>query len=334
MGCLSRLSKGVNKMPEYTMKLNIPKLVDSDTFNTTTFGAIVDAIDENAADQLSLDEHIRDYTSHVHYYATTGIANNYTVSIPKGFILVEGLAIAVKINVNNSGISTINIGSSGAKTIKKANGNDVAAGQLKAGSIYTLRYNGTNFILQGDVATGNATASDIISGKTASTDAGDITGTMLNRGIGGTVIPSTTDQTKQSGYYSSDIVIKGDANLVATNIKKDINLFGIVGTLDVSALGGKRFAKGVINQPVNDAIIRVSGLSFRPKYILIFDSANNIMVYNYDQSTTTYFAASTVNPGYLTITGGTDSNINDTGFALSRGYNTASVIVTNWIAFE
>jgi hypothetical protein len=197
-----------------------------------------------------------------------------------------------------------------------------------------LRYSGTNFILQGDVATGNATASDIISGKTATTDAGEIVGTMPNRGAGGTVTPTNTDQTKQAGYYSSDIVIKGDADLVASNIKKDVDIFGVIGTLDVATLGGKRFAKGVINPPVNDAIIRVSGLSFRPKYILIFDSTNNTMVYNYDQSTTTYYAASIANPGYYNITGGPDSNINDTGFALSRGYNTASVIVTNWIAFE
>ena len=64
--------------------------------------------------------------------------------------LVDGLCVAVKINVQNTGVSTINVNGLGAKSIKKANGNDVASGNLKAGSIYTLRYNGTNFILQGE----------------------------------------------------------------------------------------------------------------------------------------------------------------------------------------
>jgi hypothetical protein len=320
-------------MPEYTPKLNIPKLIDSDTFSTETLGAIFDAIDENAADQITVDDHIKDYTSHVPYYVTTGIANNYTVSIGKGFILVEGLAVAVKINVNNTGTSTINIGSSGAKTIKKANGNDVAAGQLKAGIIYTLRYNGTNFILQGEGASGNASASDLLSGKTAQTDAGDIIGTMPNIGAV-SIMPSTQTQPIATGYHNGLGSVVGDPDLIAANIKKGVDVFGVIGTLDIASLGGKKFKSGVINQPANDAIIRASGLSFRPKYILVFDSTNNIMVYNSDQSTTSYFAASNVNPGYYTITGGTDSNINDTGFALSRGYNTGSVVVTNWIAFE
>ncbi|MCM3040722.1 phage tail protein [Paenibacillus motobuensis] len=54
---------------------------------------------------------------------------------------------------------------------------------------------------------------------------------IINRGAGGTVTPGTANQTKEAGYYSSAITIKGDANLVAGNIKSGVNIFNVVGTL-------------------------------------------------------------------------------------------------------
>lgn len=95
--------------------------------------------------------HLDDYVKHPAYAVATGSANAYSVTLnPAPTSYVEGMAIAVKINVDNTGPSTIDINGLGTKSIKKPNGNDVAAGNLKAGSIYTLRYNGTNFILQGE----------------------------------------------------------------------------------------------------------------------------------------------------------------------------------------
>lgn len=80
-------------------------------------------------------------------------------------------------------------------------------------------------------ATGNATAADVLAGKTASNANGPITGTMPNRGAGGTVTPGTTNQTKAAGYYSSAITVLGDADLAPGNIKSGVNIFGVVGTL-------------------------------------------------------------------------------------------------------
>ena len=53
--------------------------------------------------------------------------------------------------------------------------NDVSAGNLKSGSIYSMRYNGVNFILQGSDAAGNATPGDVLSGKTFTNDEGNQT---------------------------------------------------------------------------------------------------------------------------------------------------------------
>jgi hypothetical protein len=350
MGCLSRLRKGVNKMPEYTMKLNIPKLVDSDTFNTTTFGAIVDAIEENAADQLTVDEHIRNHTSHVPYHVTTGVANNYTVSIPKGFFLVEGLAIAVKINVNNTGISTINIGNSGAKTIKKANGNDVSAGQLKAGSIYTLRYNGTNFILQGEGGSGNAAVNEVLNGKTFSNDIGDQTGTMPNIG-GVSILPSTTTQTIAAGYHNGFGSVVGDPDLIPANIKKDVNIFNVLGTFD-----GKRFATGSTTSLSSGTTVNLSYTSFgssgsfplkvlqinhnlgkKPSVMIVYNNSfgeYHTFNENFQYGTNYSYSLNNISSGYtpmmMAFTSGDMLNANNTH--LFPVFNASTVY--NWIAFE
>lgn len=84
------------------------------------------------------------------YAATTGSANTYVASIPGIAGLVAGLRIIVKINVANTGASTININSLGAKSIRKAGGAALTSGNLKAGGVYTLVYDGTNFQLQGE----------------------------------------------------------------------------------------------------------------------------------------------------------------------------------------
>lgn len=54
-----------------------------------------------------------------------------------------------------------------------------------------------------------------------------------------TITPSTTDQIAvSSGYYTGgDIIVKGDSNLVASNIKNGINIFGVSGTLE-EGVGG------------------------------------------------------------------------------------------------
>lgn len=81
-------------------------------------------------------------------------------------------------------------------------------------------------------ATGNAIAADVLSGKTFSNASGNnLTGSMPDRGAGGTITPGTTNQTKAAGYYSSAITVLGDADLVPGNIKDGVNIFNVVGKL-------------------------------------------------------------------------------------------------------
>ena len=88
---------------------------------------------------------------------------------------------------------------------------------------------------------GNAVASDVLAGKTFTNNDGvEYTGTMVNRGGATTVTPKTSNQTKAAGYYSGAITIKGDSNLVASNILSGKSIFGVKGNV----VAGKRWASG------------------------------------------------------------------------------------------
>jgi hypothetical protein len=196
---------------------------------------------EGAAKQADLDNHLTDYVLQVPYGTATGSANTYQVTLnPAPTAYVDGMAVAVKINVQNTGASTININGLGAKSIRKPNGNNVSAGNLRVGSIYSMRYNGTNFILQGSDSAGNATPGDVLSGKTFSNNEDtELIGTMPNcsghvTAQGLSRSGTTLRFRPQPGYYdgsTGNSVQRSDANFLAENIRQGVTLFGITGTL-------------------------------------------------------------------------------------------------------
>lgn len=82
-------------------------------------------------------------------YATATGTNTYAVTLnPAPTSYKEGMGIVVKITNASTGAATINVNGLGAKPILKANG--LAVSDLKAGAVYTLRYSGSAFMLQGE----------------------------------------------------------------------------------------------------------------------------------------------------------------------------------------
>lgn len=191
----------------------------------------------------NFDAHLADNMSHVHYAIDTGTANAKVVTLnPAPSAYKDGMAITFKNNIQNTGSVTINVNGLGARAVLKSNGNALSSGNLKAGIPYTLRYNGTNFILQGEGGEyGTATAPDVLAGKTIGTENGIVTGTIPVRS--GHVNAQSISRSGTSlrlrppqGYVPGDAgnsVQITHPTIDPANIRENVNFAGsgLIGTL-------------------------------------------------------------------------------------------------------
>ncbi|PFW61559.1 hypothetical protein [Bacillus sp. AFS075034] len=96
----------------------------------------------------AINSHVEDYVQHPAYAVASG-TNAYAVTLdPAPTALVAGMGIVLKINSDATGNCTLNVNNLGAKSIVRPDGTPV--NNFKAGAIYTLRFNGVNFIPQGE----------------------------------------------------------------------------------------------------------------------------------------------------------------------------------------
>lgn len=113
-------------------------------------------------------------------------------------------------------------------------------------SIYkgTEKVSTINIISSIDTDEGTATSADILEGKIAFSKKNKLVGTIPSI-ESKTYVPTIVDQNISSGsYLSGNQVLKGDSNLIAANIKKGVEIFGITGTLETS--GGDTVKKETI----------------------------------------------------------------------------------------
>lgn len=83
-----------------------------------------------------------------------------------------------------------------------------------------------------------ATENDILSNKTAYVNGEKVTGNISTIEDKVIITPSNKNQELESAFYNNGITVLGDTNLVATNIKKGIKLFGVTGTFEGSGSTG------------------------------------------------------------------------------------------------
>lgn len=76
----------------------------------------------------------------------------------------------------------------------------------------------------------DAGVGDVLTGKTFYQGGSKKTGTMPNNGTVN-ITPSTANQTIAAGKHSGTGVVYGDSDLVASNIKSGVNIFGVAGNL-------------------------------------------------------------------------------------------------------
>ncbi len=109
-----------------------------------------------------------------------------------------------------------------------ATAEDVALGKTAYANGELL--NGTTVVF--DTSGATATSNVILKGKTAYVNGELVIGT-LPQISGRTISPTGKPVTfNGGGYLSSDLIIKGDKNLLPKNIKRGVMIFNIVGSYD------------------------------------------------------------------------------------------------------
>lgn len=158
----------------------------------------------------NISTHKSDETSNVYYADDTGTANAKVVAVnPAPSTYKKGLGISFTNLAQNTSIVTINVNGLGAKLVLKSNGSSLTSGNLKAGSVYTVRYNGTSFILQGEGGEyGTAEAPQVLSGYTVGRETGIVSGAIANLGAIPVNVNSISGVSIPAGYHNGNGIAK------------------------------------------------------------------------------------------------------------------------------
>ena len=176
--------------------------------------------------------------------ASKGTVSNHSISVTPSVTNTTGYitggtktGTAVTVSASELVSGTLTIDSSGTKDVTNYASVSVDAGTATnsgtasvGGATVTA---GTNSItLSKSVPiTPDVTAGYISSGTSGNVSV-SLTGSVTTKGAT-TYTPTTTSQTIASGTYLTGIqTISGDSNLVASNIKKDVTIFGVTGTAE------------------------------------------------------------------------------------------------------
>lgn len=284
-----------------TGSYSFTSLSSGTTYSTTTGGEyavflqlqtalqnydIIDTDFNNKVEVSTFNEHLADYTLQIPYAVdSSATAGVITVTLnPAPTSYVAGMAVTVKVANAVSGATTININGLGAIPVKKPNGTNP---NFTAGGVYTLRYDGTNFTLQGSGGGGTATADKVLTGYTFTNDtAENISGTMPNKVGSGTVItPGTADIAIPQGYFGgvlTDGKVVGDANLIAANILSGKSIFGLAGTAKRTANGSVTASSGNLTvstlpfSPSKVALVYIGVVNTNYGYLIVISSTQDI----------------------------------------------------------
>jgi hypothetical protein len=105
----------------------------------------------------------------------TGTANTYVIALtPAITAYAAGQEFTFKAGAASTTASTLNVNTLGAKALKKRNDQDIAAGDIEAGSIVTAVYDGTSFQVTSQLASDNAATADKLSTARTIASSGDV----------------------------------------------------------------------------------------------------------------------------------------------------------------
>lgn len=222
--------------------------------------------------------------SHVHWIGEITGVNSLVATDATITELKEGLGISFKNTTSSTGATTLNINNLGAIPILKANGNPVT--NLKGNGVYTLRYSGGNFTLQGEGGEyGTATANEVLKGYTIGTENGLVSGLYSN-------IKSL--QVANITYYNRSSYV---LNINSVNVSNSI----VIAIINMP--GGNIAYQPVVeltsSTTVNLSSTTSASISITIQVIVVeFNNVKNKLTGSFTNSNSTTFttAISTVNP--------------------------------------
>lgn len=134
------------------------------------------------------------------YVVDTGTADAYVITpSPAITAYTTGQIFTFKATNTNTTTSTINVNALGVKTIKKLNGaTNLAAGDIVAGQLVQIQYDGTNFQMESPVGVAPVTSATLLS-----------TLGIGGNGIDGTVVISGNTSLSRDMYYDNLTVNTG-----------------------------------------------------------------------------------------------------------------------------
>jgi len=116
------------------------------------------------------------------FAADTGAADAYVIALDPALSgYITGMPIFFKAANTNTGASTLDINGLGTKSIKKSTDVALAAGDIKAGQIVLVVYDGTNFQMIGSAGTGKVGDVRISLSATPNDDEIKLNGASLSR---------------------------------------------------------------------------------------------------------------------------------------------------------
>ncbi|MCR8645593.1 hypothetical protein NV379_23420 [Paenibacillus sp. N1-5-1-14] len=293
---------------ELNNKISVAGKVQS--VNSKTGDVVLSAVDVGATKQSDYNLHVADYVKHPADGGTTaGTSTSYTVnSSPNPTALVDKIGVVITTHIDSGVNPKLTWGTLASVPILKPNG---SVAVFKKDAIYTLRYSVVKaaFILQGEGGSGNATSADLLIDKTASTDVGDIVGTMPDRGtVNYTMTTHGQSFMITAGKHSGNGKITTHiSNLTSDKIVAGETVGGVVGT-------AKKLveASGIYTAKVQSGYaggrFTISNLGFTPRAIFIMSAAGS---YETTTGGGVAYDSSGEKLTYGTIGGGTSTKIND-----------------------
>jgi len=140
---------------------------------------------------------------------------------------------------------------------------DLVTGNIKAG-VTIFGVAGKTEVV--DTSSGDAVAADMKSGKKAWVDGVEVTGNIPTQTL------SAASTTVSAGYYAATTLEAVDTDLTAANIKKDVNIFGVVGSFS-----GDEYTRPADWLPIDHLVSvgdqKIVGL------VAVFDNSSNYITF-------------------------------------------------------